>query len=304
MPIKNSRLAKPETTAMLFDIQRFSVHDGPGLRTTFFFKGCPLRCAWCHNPEGLSTQPQLLLEEEACIHCGSCVSVCPQKANFGGHINFTACTACGACAPVCPSGALKLVGRNISTRELLQTAFRDRPFYGEDGGVSFSGGEVMLQSAFLQEALALCKAAGLHTAVDTCGFVPWEQLEAILDNTDLFLYDIKAIDTALHLQGTGQNNSVILENYQKLAATGKRIWVRVPVIGGFNANRKEIERIAAFLAESGRPEQVTLMPYHRLGRNKYEMLGMPRACDRDWTVTTAEMEQFTAILNQYRLRPG
>lgn len=284
------------TNGLIFDIQRFSVHDGPGVRTTIFLKGCPLRCGWCHNPEGLEARPQLQYREELCIGCGDCASVCSREVHGlseGEHqVEFARCRACGDCAAVCPSGALSLLGRTISPQEALEAALRDRRFYGEEGGVTFSGGECTTQPEFLLEALALCREAGLHTAVDTSGLVNTDVLNRVAEQCDLFLYDIKAISPDVHRAGTGVENTAILENYKRLVSQGRRVWVRVPVIGGFNASREEMENIAHFLHANPGAEQIELIPYHRLGIGKYAQIGRATPLDAERIVSHEQLQSY------------
>lgn len=241
---------------MVFDIQRFSVHDGPGIRTTVFMKGCPLRCAWCHNPEGLDPRPQVQFIAEECIGCGYCQ---------GSRVLEN--------APKCPAGALKQVGERYESRVLLEKVLADREFYGSDGGVTFSGGECLLQADFVAEMLRLIKAQGVTTAVDTCGCVPWGNLEKTLAFCDTYLYDIKCADAELHRRFTCRDNGLILDNLKKLARTGANIWIRVPVIPDFNDNEIQMDRIAA-IAAAANPKRVTLIPYHTLGKSKYATLGL------------------------------
>lgn len=250
--------------AMIFDIRRGSCTDGPGIRSVVFFKGCGMRCRWCHNPEGQYGAPQLMFYAEKCIGCGQCRKTCPNRLEF--------CTACGACAQTCPAEARKMCGKSLTLDEVLGAVIKDRAFYSRSGGgVTFSGGECMLQIDFLEAVLKECKKLGIHTAVDTAGFVRWENFERILPETDLFLYDVKCADDRLHIEGTGVSNRLILENLRKLSEAGKDIIVRIPVIGGFNDNPEEMERIAELLKDI-RHSGAELLPYHAIGADKYGAL--------------------------------
>lgn len=249
---------------MIFDISRGSCVDGPGIRTTVFFKGCNLKCRWCHNPEGQCGGAQLMFYSEKCIGCGECLRICPHR--------LKTCEACGACAEICPAGARKLYGRLCTADEIMEEVRRDRAFYEcSGGGVTFSGGECMLQTDFLKMLLHECKECGIHTAVDTAGAVPWEGFERILPDTDLFLYDCKCLTETLHIAGTGVSNRLILDNLKKLSETGKDIIIRIPVVGGFNDSMEEMAKIAAYLKEI-RCRDVELLPYHRIGEDKYDAL--------------------------------
>ena len=247
-------------TGQVFDIEHSSLVDGPGIRTAVFFKGCNLRCTWCHNPESQQIQSELLFYRDRCTHCGSCL--CAKEA----------CDLCGACALHCPSGAKKLSGRTVTVEEVLEEILLDAPFYGNDGGVTFTGGECMLQIDFLTALLAQCKAHGIHTAVDTAGNVPWDYFLKILPYTDLILYDIKHMDSALHQAYTGAGNRLILENFKKLLKVA-RVWVRIPIIGNVNDSKENFKAVADFFELHGKPEQIDLLPYHAMGEKKYSALG-------------------------------
>lgn len=255
-------------TATIFDIERSSFVDGPGIRTTVFFKGCNLRCAWCHNPESQSAKPELAFFESRCTHCGKCKEKCPNA--------LTSCTLCGACATYCPTDARKIYGKEMNVDEVMEEILRDRAFYeNSGGGVTFSGGECMLQIDFLEEILKQCKEQGIHTAVDTAGHVPYEYFERILPYTNLFLYDIKCFDSDTHKKYTGVGNEQILENLAKLLAASTPIWIRIPTIPTVNADEDEMKKIKAFLDAHGTPEKIELLPYHTMGEGKTIALGKP-----------------------------
>ena len=289
---------------MIFNIQRFSIYDGPGARTTVFFKGCNLRCKWCHNPESIPSKPQLEFYPDRCIGCGKCLEVCPTGAQGvdaeGAHvIDREACVNCMKCVDTCYAEALVAVGQRISAEELMEAVMTDVPYYQRSGGgVTFTGGECMVQHDFLKEMLRRLKAEGIHTAVDTAGNVPWRLFEEILADTDIFLYDVKAADPEVHRRLTGVENGLILENLRRLCAAGKRIWIRIPYIPG--CNDKEMPAIAALL--EGLPvERVEVMPYHRLGEGKYAALGLENTGPICVIPTDAEIERVVEMLKQRNL---
>ena len=265
----------------IFDIQRFSVHDGPGIRTTVFMKGCPLRCQWCHNPEGLFGNIQLQYFKEHCIKCGRC----------GTRTSLED-------AAKCPTEALKVCGRKLEATEVFQEVLKDQLFYGEDGGVTFSGGECLLQADFVAEVLAMAKEQGISTVVDTSGYVPWQSFEKVLDVCDLFLYDIKTMDREKHKQYTGVDNGLILENLCRLAKRNKPVWIRVPVIPDVNDSIEEISRIAEFLKQFDNIKDITLMPYHTLGKSKYETLGLTCPYGTDKQITKQKLAEFEQIMKE------
>lgn len=240
--------------ATIFDIQRNSFVDGPGIRTTVFFKGCNLKCAWCHNPESQNMQKEILFHKNKCTGCGRCKKI---NEDF-----------------ICFNDAKKICGKEYTVDEILKEILKDRAFYeNSDGGVTFSGGECMLQIDFLEEILKKCKENGIHTAVDTAGNVPWDFFERIIPYTDLFLYDIKATDNEIHKEYTGAENIQILKNLGKLLENGVAVWVRVPIISGVNDTEKEMNNIKVFFKEHGCPLKTELLPYHEMGEHKYDALG-------------------------------
>ena len=249
-------LGKTSLEGMIFDIQRYSIHDGPGIRTTVFLKDCPLRCRWCSNPESWGSRPELFYMKSRCIGCGTCK------------------TAPEAPETVCPTGALCLKGEQTSAEKVFAAVLRDLPYYQRSGGgVTLSGGEPLLQKDFAAEILRLCREAGIHTAVETTGLVPWETFEALEGLVDLYLYDFKHPDPELHRKWTGRSNEQILENLDRLSRTSACIHVRVPVIPGVNDQPETLREIASFLNAHGIRER-TLLPFHQYGSSKYQSLGL------------------------------
>ena len=268
----------------VFNVQKYSVHDGPGIRTTVFFKGCPLSCAWCHNPESQSPQPEILIAEGRCLVCGQCRAACPFGETLPGGAVLPArnapCTRCDACIEACPTGARQRVGQRRTAADVLAEVEADRVFYEESaGGVTFSGGEPLSQPAFLKALLAGCRARGLHTAVDTCGFGRAADLLACAQLADLVLYDLKFMDSARHRQHCGVPNEPILENLHALAALHRRLWIRVPVIPGINDDAENLSALARFVAVLAGVEQVNLLAYHATGQAKHQRLGRSYALD-------------------------
>lgn len=253
--------------ASIFNIQRFSTSDGPGIRTTVFLKGCPLRCAWCHNPEGIDAARQLAIDPRKCIGCGACVVICPRQED-------SACLLCGRCAEVCPAEARRIMGKTIRVDELMVELDKDRVFFDESGGgVTFSGGEPLAQPDFLIEALKSCRQAGIRTAVDTSGFAPWDVLAEVAGLADLILFDIKHVDNHEHVRLTGVSNEVILANLRLLAKAQANLWLRVPVIPGMNDHTENFAATARLVRELGLCD-VYLLPYHSTGQYKYGQLGL------------------------------
>lgn len=254
-----------ENCAMIFDIQRMSSVDGPGIRTTVFFKGCNLRCLWCHNPEGFERKPQMLFYKDKCIGCGKCKTVCSNA--------LQRCDLCGKCTVYCEAEARRICGKEYTVDELFAEIKKDKRFYeNSGGGVTFSGGECMLQIDFLVEIMKKCKENGIATAVDTAGNVSWTHFQKILPYTDLFLYDVKCYSDDLHKKLTGVSNLLILENLKRLSACANVI-ARIPVIPNINDDMAEMQRIKRFLQDIS-IKDVQILPYHGFGEKKYEALGL------------------------------
>ncbi len=294
------------TTALIFDIKRFAVHDGPGIRTTVFFKGCPLSCPWCHNPEGQKFAPEVLLRESRCIECGNCLPDCPQDAiTFASgviELDRSKCDACGKCAEICPTGALKTIGREVTVEELIAAITRDRPFFRESGGgVTFSGGEPLGQPEFLIALLDACREQGIHTTVDTSGYAAAEVIGAVAARANLFLYDLKLIDATAHRRYTGVSNAPILANLHLLAERGANVIVRVPVIPAITDTKYNMDGIARFVAALPRPYPIDLLPYHRAGSDKYTRLGIPYQLADTPIPSRTRMEEIAEMFLQHKL---
>lgn len=271
----------------IFDIQRFCVHDGPGIRTTVFVKGCPLRCQWCHNPESQKKELSVAYYDEKCIACGACVNACGEgchslKAadyltrNRPNHlIDREKCVKCGACAKACPAGAIEALGRSVSVSEVMDEVGRDRTFYkNSGGGLTVSGGEPLMQSEFLLELLKSAKEMGIHTCVETCGFATAQTVESIVPYTDLFLYDIKETDPLQHKALTGAPLDVIISNLKLIDGLGAKTVLRCPLIPEKNFRAEHLDGIAELAAELKNVTEINVMAYHTLGSSKYEALSM------------------------------
>lgn len=257
--------------AEIFDIKRYAVHDGPGIRTTFFLKGCPLRCLWCQNPESMHRGQDILFTRIKCIGCGACLEACG-KLDQTLRLPRELCTQCGSCVAACKTGARHFAAKLLSPEETAALALEDQIFYDlSGGGVTFSGGECLMHADFMEHTLRLCKESGLHTTVDTCGFVPFETFERILPFTDLFLYDIKILDPMRHKEYTGRSNELILSNVKALALKGASLIIRVPLIPGCTDSPKNMEALGDFILEEldNRILRVELLQYNRLAASKY-----------------------------------
>lgn len=290
----------------IFNIKKFAIHDGPGIRTTVFLKGCFLRCQWCHNPESWLREPEISLAQEKCIKCYQCLSLCPEQAIFlkegYPYTDKEKCSLCSSCVSICPAQAREIIGQRISTVEVMRELKKDLIFYQESqGGATFSGGEPLEQIDFLAELLLLCKKEGIHTVVDSCGYAPWSHLERILSLVDFWLYDLKVLDEQKHRCYTGASNQLILENLRKLSQKTKQIEIRIPLIPGVNDNKEEMAEMAE-LIHSLSLSRVSILPFHRLGLDKYRRLGLSTRMEQTKTPSQKLIKDTTQLFSKHNLR--
>ena len=285
-------------------VQKFSIHDGPGIRTTVFLKGCPLECLWCGNPETMSSSPEIMFSENICMGCGLCMEACQNgviKIVQGQPPmrNLDLCIGCGDCAEVCPKNALVLRGKWMSVEAVFTEIEKDLPFYRRSGGgVTLSGGEPFLQADFIKALLKMSAERGIHTAVDTSGYTKWSSIEQCMEYIDLFLYDIKHVDPVMHQKGTRVSNKLILENLKKLFNLGKDIVLRLPLIPDFNTSTQNLKQITVFAREAGAKE-IRILPYHRYGSGKYKKIGKKYALEELQLMDEQDVEQAKKILEKY-----
>jgi pyruvate formate lyase activating enzyme len=281
--------------ALVADIQRFSLHDGPGIRTTVFLKGCFLRCLWCQNPEALGRTPEIAVFVERCTDSGRCAEVCPQGAirlGAAGRVDFARCTSCGACVHACAHDAIRLVGRRMGVDELERELLKDLAFFEDSGGgVTFSGGEPMVQASFLAMLLPRLSDRRVHTAMETCGMFPWSRMAALLGSLDLVYFDLKHMDSGIHRRLTGLGNELILANFVKLASSPVELVARMPVVPGFNDDQENVRATADFLLAYGH-STIHLLGYHGFGEAKKSHLGAPLAPFQHASMERHELEDF------------
>jgi pyruvate formate lyase activating enzyme len=295
-----------EARGVVFNIQRFSIHDGPGIRTTVFLKGCPLRCGWCSNPESMSPYPEIISRDIKCIRCGKCVEACSQQAiavvEDTRIIEWEKCNYCIECAEVCPSGAIEAMGRTMTVAEVMDTVGRDASFYRRTGGgMTLSGGEPLVQWQFALKLLQEAKRRGFHTALDTTGHADWEILDEILNFTDLVLYDVKRPDSARHQEATGVPNDLILDNLRKtVAKPGLKVWVRHPVIPRFSDSEEELEELCELvLTLKPSVEKISLLPWHKFGELKYAAMGKVYPWKGIPTISDEQIEEFKKLIESH-----
>ncbi|MBN1218598.1 MAG: glycyl-radical enzyme activating protein [Anaerolineae bacterium] len=291
---------------IVFDIKKFSIHDGPGIRTTVFFKGCPLNCWWCHNPESQAMGPERVFRETRCIDCGACLAVCPQGAissNGDGIVTDNEqCVLCGACVDACYAEARQMIGREMTVSQVMADIEKDIAFYDESGGgVTFSGGEPLSQRDFLLALLQACRAKDIHTVVDTSGFATWQTFDRIRPYVNLFLYDLKLMDDADHQKFTGVSNQLILQNLQLLSQAGHHLIVRLPIVPGINDDQQNIWQIGAFVAALPQAHPIELLPYHHIGTDKYRRLHKSYQLVNLQPPSVERMSQIAEVFRKFNL---
>lgn len=301
-----------ERKALIFNIQKYNMYDGPGIRTIVFFKGCPLRCKWCANPEGMERKIQIMYKKSICIHCGACVKNCPEgihviDAKTGKHVvrRDRDCRGCQKCKESCPKGALEITGETKRVSELLKVVQEDEAFYEiSGGGVTLGGGECTSQPEMAKDLLMLCKEEGINTAIETCGYIRTEKLLQLAEFVDLFLFDIKHMNPKRHNELTGLDNELILGNLSELLKRRYNVKVRMPMLKGINDSKEEIDQVIQFLLpykDSPNFKGIDLLPYHKMGVNKYVQLDMEYPIDGDPSLTQSDLERIEAWIREYDL---
>jgi pyruvate formate lyase activating enzyme len=288
---------------LVFNIQRFSIQDGPGIRTTVFLKGCPLHCSWCSNPESIRSTPEIFLRVVKCIKCGKCQNECPEQAITVTKdqivVDWKKCNSCLKCTASCPSKAIELVGNSMTVNEVMEIVLKDAGYYRHSGGgITLSGGEPLAQWQFATSLLMEAKRKGLHTAIETAGCAEWAAFAGVLRYTNLVLYDLKHVDPARHFEATGIRNDRILENLKKvLSETKVPTWIRIPVIPKFNDSREFMEKVCEFILNLPRPpEKVSLLPFHKFGAGKYQALGRAYEFEETPLISKEKIEEYKGII--------
>ncbi len=294
--------------SLIFDIKRYAINDGPGIRVVIFFKGCNLQCAWCHNPEGISGKAEKMYSPSKCIKCGTCVEVCPESAITltpeGIVSDDKHCILCGRCAEICPTKAIEMSGKSMSVSEIMEIIEKERIFFDNSGGgVTFSGGEPLIHSGMLIELLDQCRLRGIHSAVDTAGHVSTEIIIEVAKRTDLFLYDLKMMESGLHKDWTHVCNERILQNLTAIAGTGVDIIIRIPLIGGINDTDENINQTAVFIAGlEGNIKEVHLLPYHSIAQNKYNKLSKSKSFEKLMEPARSTLDRIISIFARYEIK--
>lgn len=294
-----------KSKGLIFDIQRYSIHDGPGIRTLVFMKGCPLSCIWCCNPESQSPSQEIMVTPNKCIGCKRCIEVCPTGAaeKKDPLEARELCVVCGSCVKACPSTARQLAGRYMSLEEVIEEVEKDFPFYQRSGGgMTVTGGEPLMQADFVRMLLKSCEEKGIHTAIETCGYAEWEDFKKVLEYVDLVLYDIKYMNNEKHRELIGVGNKLILQNAKKVAKLGKDMVIRVPVIPDCNDSLENMEAIAEFARTLEGVEEIHLLPYHRLGESKYDRLGKSYKLKGVKPLDKESLSKQKKIIESYQLK--
>lgn len=294
-----------DMTGTVFNTQKFSIHDGTGIRTLIFMKGCPLRCIWCSNPESQRTGPEVMFVRSKCTGCGKCAALCREAAvdDVTFDIDRSRCVKCGLCTSKCYAGAKKMTGRQVTVREMMELIEKDRIFYtNSGGGVTVGGGEPAMQHGFVEELLKACRESHIHTAIETCGYGRWQDICGMFDNADQIFFDLKAIDPELHRRLTGISNELILHNAEQAAVRGKDVIFRIPLIPGCNDSLTNIEETGIFvggLSGNGRNVSIEILPYHDLGRDKYRWLDMDYGLEDTGKPDVTQVEELKTILKDH-----
>ena len=294
-----------DMTGTVFNTQKFSIHDGTGIRTLIFMKGCPLRCIWCSNPESQRTGPEVMFVRSKCTGCGKCAALCREAAvdDVTFDIDRSRCVKCGLCTSKCYAGAKKMTGRQVTVREMMELIEKDRIFYtNSGGGVTVGGGEPAMQHRFVEELLKACRESHIHTAIETCGYGRWQDICGMFDNADQIFFDLKAIDPELHRRLTGVSNELILHNAEQAAVRGKDVIFRIPLIPGCNDSLTNIEETGIFvggLSGNGRNVSIEILPYHDLGRDKYRWLDMDYGLEDTGKPDATQVEELKTILKDH-----